>query len=180
MEKSTHSDLIPRERIADKIYLIRGKKVMIDSDLAKLYQVETKQLKRAVRRNIERFPQDFMFALVKEESLSLRSQIGTLEKGRHAKYLAYAFTEHGILMLSSVLNSKQAIQVNIQIMRTFTRLRELMATNAMLRRQIEEVERTNDRRYANVFRQLKYLLDAEDRRAQEPPKEEIGFRSPED
>ena len=109
------TDLIPVESITDKISMIRGHKVMIDRHLAELYGVETKQLKRAVRRNIDRFPTDFMFELTNEEYNSLRSQIGTLERGKHSKYSLMVFTEQGVAMLSSVLNSKRAIQVNIQI-----------------------------------------------------------------
>jgi hypothetical protein len=105
--------LIPIELIASKIYLIRGIKVMLDRDLAELYGVETKVLKQAVRRNIDRFPDDFMFTLIKDEYQSLRSQNVTLKRGQHSKYLPFAFTEHGVLMLSSVLKSERAVQVNI-------------------------------------------------------------------
>jgi len=105
--------LIPIELIASKIYFIRNMKVMLDRDLAELYEVETKALKQAVRRNIDRFPADFMFELTKDEYQSLRSQIVTLKRGQHSKYAPFAFTEHGVLMLSSVLNSERAIQVNI-------------------------------------------------------------------
>ena len=105
--------LVPIELIASKIYLIRSSKIMLDRDLAELYNVETKQLKRAVRRNINRFPEDFMFQLTKEEYRSLRSQFGTLKRGAHSKYTPMAFTEQGVAMLSSVLRSKRAVQVNI-------------------------------------------------------------------
>jgi hypothetical protein len=105
--------LVPIELIASKIYLIRNIKVMLDKDLAELYGVETKRLKEQVRRNIERFPEDFMFELTKDEYQALRSQIATLKRGQHSKYTPFAFTEHGVLMLSSVLNSERAIQVNI-------------------------------------------------------------------
>ena len=105
--------LIPDERIEKTILLIRGQKVIIDADLAELYGVETKRLKEQVRRNIERFPEDFMFELTKDEYQALRSQIATLKRGQHSKYTPFAFTEHGVLMLSSVLNSERAIQVNI-------------------------------------------------------------------
>jgi hypothetical protein len=107
------TELVPVELIASKIYLIRGIKVMLDKDLAELYGVETKRLKEQVRRNIERFPHDFMFELTKDEYQALRSQIATLKRGQHSKYAPFAFTEHGVLMLSSVLNSERAIQVNI-------------------------------------------------------------------
>ena len=163
---------LPEERIVRGIYLIRGKKVMLDSDLADLYGVTTKRLNEQVRRNIQRFPGDFMFQLDKMEYLSLRSQFATLEgRGKHKKYLPYVFIEHGILMLSSVLNSDRAIQVNIQIMRTFTRLRKLMATNELLRTKIEEMEKKYDRKFASVFRIIQHLLHEDDK-----PREEIGFK----
>jgi phage regulator Rha-like protein len=117
--------ITPDDTLVNKIYFIRGQKVMIDRDLAELYGVETKQLKRQVNRNIERFPADFMFELTKEEYLVLRCQTGTLKQGGHAKFLPYAFTEQGVAMLSSVLASKQAIAVNIQIIRVFTKMREI-------------------------------------------------------
>lgn len=112
--------------IQNKVHTLRGCKIMLDFDLAELYEVETKALKQAVRRNIERFPDDFMFELTREEYLSLRSQIVTLEKGkgRHTKYLPFAFTEQGVAMLSSVLSSYKAIQVNITIMRAFVNIRQ--------------------------------------------------------
>ncbi len=127
--------LLEQQSIEQKIFLIRGKKVLLDRHLAKLYGVETKVLNQAVKRNIERFPGDFVFQLTWEESKSSRSQIVTLnkskvnQKGTNLKYLSYAFTEQGVAMLSSVLNSPRAIQVNIQIMRTFTRIREMMMTH---------------------------------------------------
>ena len=128
------TEIMITEKIEQRILLIRGKKVMLDRDLAKLYGVETKQLKRAVKRNASRFPNDFMFILSRQEYCSLRCHFGTLEKGTHSKYLPYAFTEHGILMLSSVLNSERAIVINIHIMRVFTRLRELMLQHRDLER----------------------------------------------
>ncbi|MBL7130963.1 MAG: ORF6N domain-containing protein [Candidatus Omnitrophica bacterium] len=111
--------LLAIEKIENNIFQIRDKKVMVDRDLARLYEVETKQLTRQVRRNLERFPEDFMFKLTKQEYGSLRRQIGTLKKGEHSKYLPYVFTEQGVAMLSSVLNSERAIHVNIAIMRAF-------------------------------------------------------------
>ena len=118
--------IILQEVIENKIFFLRGNKVMLDKDLAALYGVETKVLNQAVKRNFERFPEDFMFQLTAEEAISLRSQIVTLKRGQHLKYLPYVFTEHGILMLSSVLNSRRAVLVNIEIMRTFVKSRELM------------------------------------------------------
>jgi phage regulator Rha-like protein len=162
--------LIPIELIASKIYLIRNTKVMLDRDLAKLYGVETKRLKEQVRRNIERFPQDFMFELTKDEYQALRSQIATLKKGQHSKYAPFAFTEHGVLMLSSVLNSERAIQVNIQIMRTFTKLREALIDNKDLRKELEELKQLTEERFRIVFETLDQLLTIESK-----PKKKIGY-----
>jgi phage regulator Rha-like protein len=162
--------LVPIELIARKIYLIRGIKVMLDRDLAELYGVETKVLKQAVRRNIDRFPDDFMFELTKGENQSLRSQNVTLKRGQHSKYLPFAFTEHGVLMLSSVLNSERAVQVNIQIMRTFTKLREALLDNKDLRRELEELKQLTEERFRIVFETLDQLLTVESK-----PKKKIGF-----
>ena len=153
--------LIPIELIASKIYLIRNVKVMLDRDLAELYGVETKVLKQAVRRNIDRFPTDFMFELTKNEYQSLRSQIVTLKRGQHSKYAPFAFTEHGVLMLSSVLNSERAIQANIQIMRTFTKLREALLDNKDLRKELEELKQLTEDRFRIVFETLDQLLTIE-------------------
>jgi hypothetical protein len=158
---------VPEERIESKILLIRDKKVMLDRDLAELYKVETAQLKRQVRRNIERFPNDFMFKLTRQEYRDiLRCQFGTLEMGKYSKYLPYAFTEHGILMLSSVLNSKRAIQVNIHIMRAFIKLREYITTHKDLQKKIEE----HDTQIAFIFKLLKPLLPMPGE-----PDENVGF-----
>jgi phage regulator Rha-like protein len=162
-----------QERIEQKIFIIRGKKVMLDRDLAELYGVETKYIKRAVKRNAVRFPDDFMFILSAREYRDLRCHFGTLEKGVHSKYLPYAFTEHGILMLSSVLNSDKAIEVNIQIMRTFSKLRELMVVHKDLRLKIEEMEKKYDQQFKLVFNAIRKLLTPPD-----PPKKQklpIGF-----
>jgi len=134
-------EIIPQVTIESRIHLIRGKKVMLDRDLAELYEVETAQLKRAVRRNIDRFPEDFMFELSKDEYKILRCQFGTLRWGEHAKYLPFAFTEQGVAMLSSVLNSKRAILVNIQIMRAFVKIRNFVTDNTELKRAIQTIER---------------------------------------
>ena len=162
--------LIPIELIASKIYLIRNVKVMLDRDLAELYGVETKVLKQAVRRNIDRFPTDFMFELTKNEYQSLRSQIVTLKRGQHSKYAPFAFTEHGVLMLSSVLNSERAIQANIQIMRTFTKLREALLDNKDLRKELEELKQLTEDRFRIVFETLDQLLTIESK-----PKKKIGY-----
>ncbi len=150
---------VPIERIAKKIYVIRGQKVMLDSDLAELYDVETKALNQAVKRNSGRFPEDFMFQLVPEEIENLRSQIVTSSSrygGR--RYLPYAFTEQGIAMLSSVLKSERAVEVNIAIMRTFVKMRELMASHAELARKIEAMEKKYDEQFQDVFKVIKKML----------------------
>lgn len=160
------------EVIATKILLIRGKRVMLDRDLAMLYEVDTSQLTRQVRRNIERFPEDFMFQLTKDEFQNLICQFGTSSWGGTRK-LPYAFTEQGVAMLSGVLHSKRAIRVNIQIMRAFIQLKRMLLTNASLRRKIEEMERKYDKQFAIVFQAIKQLLEpppAKDRRI-------IGFRT---
>lgn len=135
------SELLPVERVESKIFFIRGQKVMLDKDLAELYGSETKYLKRQVKRNYKRFPDDFMFQLTRKEYNSLRCQIGTLEKGKHTKYLPYAFTEQGVAMLSSVLNSERAIQVNIAIMRAFVKLRRLLSANKKFSSKLLALER---------------------------------------
>ncbi len=163
--------VVPSEVIENKIYLIRGQKVMLDFDLAELYSVPTKVLNQAVKRNLGRFPSDFMFQLTKTEAAASRSQIVTLKRGQNVKYLPYAFTEHGILMLSSVLNSKKAISVNITIMRTFVKLRELMLTHKDLARKIEELEKKYDSKFQAVFAAIRQLMSA----PPEPAKRKIGF-----
>ncbi len=175
--------LIPQESVENKIIFLRGKKVMLDRDLAKLYTVKTKVLNQAVRRNIERFPKDFMFQLTKQEmgnrksqfvtSESIRSQFVTLKQGEHMKYRPYAFTENGVAMLSSVLSSKRAIQVNIQIMRTFTRLREMLSGHQKLREKIEEMEKKYDHQFQIVFKAIKELLEP----YKKPTRRQIGFHA---
>ena len=160
-----------QEIIHNKIFFIRDKKVMLDRDLAMLYGVETKVLNQAVRRNIRRFPEDFMFQLTHEETQSLRSQIVTLKRGQHLKYLPYAFTEHGILMLSSVLNSEKAIQVNIQIMKVLIKLRELSIEHKDLRQKIWEMEKKYNYKFKIVFDAFKRLIEPP-----EKPKEPFGFQ----
>lgn len=147
---------------------------MLDSDLAKLYGVKTSNLNKAVKRNLDRFPQDFMFKLTSEEYKSLRFHFGILEKGKHSKYLPKVFTEHGILMLSSVLNSKRAIQVNIQIMRVFVKIREFLATHKELAQKLNELERKtakHDVELKAVFEAIRHIMAIE-----EKPKKQIGFR----
>ncbi len=162
--------IVPIEIITNKIYFIRNIKVMLDRDLAGLYGVETKVLKQAVRRNIKRFPDDFMFELTKEEKQSLRSQNVTLKRGQHSKYLPFAFTEHGVLMLSSVLKSERAVQVNIQIMQVFTKLRQMVLDNEELRKELGELKQITDERFQIVFETLDQLINIEN-----TEKKKIGF-----
>ena len=165
--------LIPVELIEKKILLIRGEKVMLDADLAELYQVETFNLNKAVKRNIDRFPQDFMFQLTKQEADSLRFQIGMSKtEGRGGRrYLPYVFTEHGVAMLSTVLNSERAVKVNIEIMRAFVRLRQMLASNAELARKLDALEKKYDAQFKVVFDAIRELM-----RPLEPKKKKIGFR----
>jgi hypothetical protein len=155
------ADILPQEKIESKIYVIREKKVMLDRDLAAIYEVETRTLNQAVHRNITRFPEDFMFQLSKDENDSLRSQNVILKRGQHLKYLPNAFTEQGVAMLSSVLNSERAIQVNVQIMRAFVRIRNLVADNSEIRKAIVNIEKrlnVHDRQIQIAFDALKSLL----------------------
>ncbi|MCY7423198.1 MAG: ORF6N domain-containing protein [Chitinophagaceae bacterium] len=169
--------------IESKIYLVRGMKVMLDVDLAEMYGVETKRLKEQVRRNIARFPDDFMFELTKEQAEKLlssqiktpsRSQIATLKRGENIKFLPFAFTEHGVLMLSSVLRSEQAVQVNIQIMRVYSKMKELLIMHKDILVKLEKLEKKSDKHDEQIqliFSYIKKLI--------EQPKtktERIGFK----
>jgi phage regulator Rha-like protein len=169
------SQIVPPERIEQKIYLLRGHKVMLSPDLADLYGVIPKILLQAVKRNIDRFPKDFMFQLTKQEFKSLRSQIVTLEggRGRYPKYPPYAFTEQGVAMLASVLNSKRAVQVNIAIMRTFVKLRSMLASNKELARRLDTLEKKYDAQFRVVFDAIRKLMEA----PSSLPKKQIGFHS---
>ena len=156
-------NIIPLERIASRIYLIRGEKVMLDSDLAELYRVTTGNLNKATKRNPQRFPHDFMFQLTKEEAESLSFQIGTLKprrRGQHRKYLPHVFTEQGVAMLSSVLRSPQAIAVNIQVMRAFVRMRELLSSNRELARQFAQLEARLNKRVGDHDKAIAAILSA--------------------
>lgn len=168
---SPKTSIIPAERIEKKILLIRGQKVMLDSDLAELYEVETKALIQAIKRNLGRFPEDFIFQINKEEFDALRSQFVT-SKGRGGRrYFPYAFTEQGVAMLSSVLHSKRAIEVNIAIMRAFVRLRSLMATHKDLARELDEMEKKYDAQFKVVFEAIRQLM-----LPPKKPRRPIGFR----
>jgi len=158
-------------RVERRILLIRGQKVMLDRDLAELYGVATKRLNEAVRRNIARFPPDFMFELTNAEAERLRSQFATSNRARGGRrYLPLVFTEQGVAMLSSVLNSERAIQVNIAIVRAFVRLRQLLATHKELCRKLDELEHRYDRRFRVVFAAIRHLMASAKR-----PRRQIGF-----
>ena len=163
--------LVHPERIERLVLLIRGHKVMLDSDLAELYGVTTKRLNEQVRRNLSRFPEDFMFQLTELETQLLRSQIATSKEGRGGRrYLPYAFTEQGVAMLSSVLNSERAIKVNIEIMRAFVRLRRILASNADLARKLDALEKKYDAQFRVVFDAIRELM-----KPPESKKRPIGF-----
>ncbi len=167
--------IIPIEKITTLIYLIRGQKVMLDRDLAVLYGVETKRLKEQVKRNIERFPEDFMFEFSKSEFKNWRSQFATSNTDKMGlRYSPMAFTELGVAMLSSVLRSKTAIQVNIQIMRAFTKMRQQIFDNAELRREIENIREDTDGKFRIVFETLDQLLTVENE-----SKKKIGYTAKE-
>lgn len=168
--------MIPVEGVKGKIYLIRGQKVLLDADLAEMYGVETANLNKAVKRNIGRFPQDFMFQLTAEEAGSLRFQIGISKPQSRGgrRYLPYVFTEQGVAMLSSVLKSERAVQVNIAIMRAFVQMRELAASNRELGRRLDELEKRlagHDRQFIAVFETIRKMVQPE---AEE--QKSIGFK----
>jgi len=163
--------LIPVDRIEKAILLIHGQKVMLDADLAELYGVETKVLVQAVKRNLERFPEDFMFQLSQEEFAILRSRIVTSSDWGGRRYHPYAFTEQGVAMLSSVLRSQRAIQVNIEIMRAFIRLRQMLASHVELARKLDALEKKYDAQFKQVFEAIRQLMAPP-----EPKRRPIGFR----
>ncbi len=169
-----NNSIIPIERIERTILLIRGKKVILDKDLAELYGVETFNLNKAVKRNIDRFPEDFMFQLTQEEFRNLKFHFGISSWGG-TRRIPFVFTELGVAMLSSVLNSKLAIKVNIQIMRAFVALRELLATNKDLERKLEELEKKYDQQFKAVFEAIKQLISSTEKEAAKP-KQPIGFK----
>jgi ORF6N domain len=165
------TNILPSERIERSILLIRGHKVMLDADLAELYGVETRALLQAVSRNQKRFPEDFMFQMSKEEYELLRSQIVISKKGRGGRrYLPYVFTEQGVAMLSSVLRSERAVQVNVEIMRAFVRLRRMLASNEELARKLAALEKKYDSQFRVVFDAIRGLMAPP-----EPNKRKIGF-----
>src|SRR5580704_3763257 len=174
MAESIKSIVVAEEAIISKIYLIRGHKVMIDRDLAELYGVETKRLKEQVNRNLNRFPAHFMFELTQEENENLRSQNATLRQGAHSKYLPYAFTEHGVLMLSNVLKSSRAIEMSIKIIDVFVKVREMLLTHKDILLKLEQIERQvveNSEDIQMIFAALKQLLNPP-----QEPRPRVGFR----
>jgi phage regulator Rha-like protein len=173
MRTPSENSIVPIGLITQKIYFVRSARVMLDADLARLYGVATKNLNKAVKRNMRRFPQDFMFQLSSNEMRNLRFQIGTSKRGQGGRrYAPYAFTEQGIAMLSSVLRSARAVQVNVAIMRTFVRLREMLATHEELRRKIDAMEKRYDSRFQAVFATIRRMLETP-----VPAKKPIGFHA---
>jgi hypothetical protein len=176
MAKKELQVLVAEQKILNKIYVFRGEKVMLDNDLAEMYGVETKQLKRQVRRNKSRFPKDFMFELSTKEFEKLRSQIGTSSWGG-TRYNPMTFTEQGIAMLSSILNSNIAIEVNIRIIRVFTKMREFALTNKEILLQLttEKEVKGNNNDIENIFIVLKELIEKQQKPS--PPRNKIGFKN---
>lgn len=167
-----NESIIPSESIINKIYEFRGQKVMLDSDIAELYGVETRRLKEQVRRNIGRFPEAFMFELSKEEHEALRSQFATLKRGQHSKYSPFVFTEHGILMLSSVLNSDIAIKMSVQIIETFVQLRKLANNYEEIMQKIKQMESQYNHQFSEIYQALQQLLS----KPKETPRPKIGYK----
>ena len=169
--------IISEETISDKIYFIRNQKVMLDRDLAKLYSIETKRLKEQVKRNISRFPEDFMFELSKEEFANWRSQIATSNSDKIGlRYAPMAFTEHGVLMLSSVLNSDKAIQTNIQIMRIFSKVRQMLLDTTEIRLDIAQMQKKLENHDKNIELVFSYLDELNDKNENEKPRTKIGYK----
>jgi hypothetical protein len=167
---ATSNSVVPAERIERRILLIRRQKVILSTDLAQLYEVVPKVLMQAVKRNYDRFPDDFMFQLSRAEYANLKSQIVTSSWGGARRATPYAFTEQGVAMLSSVLRSQRAVQVNIAIMRAFVKLREILASNRELARRLDEMEKKYDRQFKVVFDAIRELM-----RPPEKPRRRIGF-----
>lgn len=182
MEDQSSNILIPNEVIFSKIFLIRNKQVILDKDLAVFYQVETKQLKRAVRRNSDRFPEDFMFDLNKEEFQYLRSQFGTSSWGG-SRYVPMAFTEYGIVMLASVLHSQRAITVNIQIVRAFLRMREILNSQNIILSRLNKVETgqiQQGERISLIFQLLEEMEKEKEKRLEHQSRKRVGFKRPDE
>jgi S-adenosylmethionine synthetase len=169
--------IISEVTISDKIYFIRNQKVMLDRDLAMLYGIETKRLKEQVKRNISRFPEDFMFELTRDEFANWRSQIATSNSDKMGlRYAPMAFTEHGVLMLSSVLNSDKAIQTNIQIMRIFTKVRQLLMDTTDLKIDIMQIQKKLENHDKNIELVFSYLDELTDKKENTKPRTKIGYK----
>jgi adenine-specific DNA methylase len=166
------------EQIKKSILEIRGKKVMLDMDLAIIYEVETRVLKQAVRRNINRFPDDFMFELSKEEWDSLRSQIVMFKtgKGNFPKYLPFAFTEQGVAMLSAVLNSQRAVQTSVQIMRAFVLMRQFALSYQELSEQLQALEKKHNQKFDDIEQVLKHLIQKDKQQTQQMQRKQVGYK----
>ncbi len=178
MTKKEISLMVPDEIIMNQIYYIRGQKIMLDRDLAELYGVETKQLKRQVKRNIDRFPEDFMFEMTSMELRNWRSQFGTSKSEQMGlRHTPFCFTEQGVAMLSSVLNSDRAIKVNIQIIRIFTRIRQTLADNTDLRLEIEHIKKDLHKKGKSIDLVFKYLDELLEKKENQVPRKQIGFKT---
>ncbi len=179
MTKTETAAMIPNEVIMNKIYYIRGQKVMIDSDLAELYGVETKRLKEQVKRNIERFPEQYMFELTEKEFEILRSQFATSKDGRGgARYVPMVFTEHGVLQLSNVLKSKRAADVSFKIIDVFVRLRQVLADNTEMRLLIEDIRKKTENNSKNIEVVFQYLDELLEKKENPQPRKAIGYKLP--
>lgn len=176
MKKTETAVAIPDEIIMRKIYYIRNQKVMLDSDLSELYGTETKILKQAVKRNIERFPERYMFELTKEENNIIRSQNATLKHGEHSKYLPFAFTEHGVMMLSNVLRSERAIEVSMRIIDVFILLRETLANHSELRLEIEQIKKKLHNYGKNIELVFQYLDELLEKKENPKQRIQIGYK----
>jgi hypothetical protein len=175
--KEEEKSIIPDEIISNKIYLIRNQKVMLDRDLAELYKVETKRLKESVRRNINRFPADFMFEMSKEELENWRKQIATSNSDKMGlRYAPMVFTEQGVAMLSSVLNSDRAIAVNIKIIRIFTKMRDLLSDNLSLRLEIEDIKKKVNNHDKNIELVFSYLDELIEKKESGKERNKIGYK----
>lgn len=166
--------MIPLQQIQQQIYEVRSQKVMLDFHLAEMYETETKRLKEAVRRNIERFSPDFMFELTRQEFEALRTQFATSKRGG-TRYMPFAFTEQGVAMLASVLNSSKAIEVNIQIVRAFVFMRKYALTHHDLTRKLQELENQYDKKFDDVYEALRYLLEKDKQQSDKVNRKRIGF-----
>lgn len=179
MAKKETELMVPDELVMSQIYFIRGQKVMIDRDLAELYTVETKRLKEAVNRNISRFPNDFMFQMTKEELENWRSQFATSNSDKMGlRHPPYCFTEQGVAMLSSVLKSEKAIAVNIQIIRIFSKVRQMLADNTELRLEIEKIKKKLDNHGKNMEIVFQYLDELIEKKPDSKPRNRIGYKLP--